>query len=69
VGVRAVAGADRRGPPGRGTAWVRGAGPSWAKWPRESWAAFAFPFYFEFLIPFLFIVSFKFKSNQTTNSN
>jgi hypothetical protein len=36
---------------------------------RLGWAALVFPFSFKFLISFLFILSFEFKSNQTTISD
>jgi hypothetical protein len=50
---------------------ARGSWAWWADWPREMevWAALDFPFSSEFSIPFVFILSFEFKSNQTTNSN
>jgi hypothetical protein len=70
AGTRALASADKWGPPGRGRARAREVGPSWAKWPRESVGLhFLFLFSFEFLVHFLFIFSFEFKSNQATNSN
>jgi hypothetical protein len=46
---------------------ARSGGPNGRE--REVWAAFCFPFSSEFSIPFLFIFCFKFKLNQTINSN